>query len=220
MARLATNSKHQRNMPTLTGANPVSNSVFNLAKMSRNKNNPAASMSAMDHHPKLNSDYLRQGLGDIGYVKMKANLTNAGERPSFATSSDFDKVDMIGPQRDIIAKDRMQIQYQKFKIAKITQERARLVSSELDTYATVGATKSPSSKVKKGGRNSDQYLQLPSKETKGLKTGRSKTNLLSPSSLPSLSVIKHNSTSTPTNATSTVDHPMPGTEQNSRFNSI
>lgn len=71
----------------------------------------------------------------------------------------------------MVNKDRMQIQYQKFKIAKITQERARQVASEQDTYA-IGAT-SPVIGGFKKGRHSVQYLQLPSpSEAHGLKTGR------------------------------------------------
>ena len=46
-------------------------------------------------------------------------------------------------QRDLRTKDKLQIQYQKFKIAKITQDRARVGPGGNDPYGAVSGSLSP-----------------------------------------------------------------------------
>ena len=46
-------------------------------------------------------------------------------------------------QRDLRTKDKLQIQYQKFKIAKITQDRARVGPGSIDPYGVADGSLSP-----------------------------------------------------------------------------
>ena len=46
-------------------------------------------------------------------------------------------------QRDLRTKDKLQIQYQKFKIQKIAQDRARVGPGDIDPYGVAGGSLSP-----------------------------------------------------------------------------
>lgn len=68
----------------------------------------------------------------------------SGSHPQIFNAKDsrnsiFDQIDessMTPHQRDLVSKDRLQIQYHKFKIAKMTQDRARVAQTELGIYGT------------------------------------------------------------------------------------
>ena len=86
--------------------------------------------------------FVKKSMGGAEYLKMEAKVGNGSisiqrSLPHFKTLASQVEIDTskLSPvQRDLVNKDRLQIQYQKFKIAKIAQDRARIAQTELGMY--------------------------------------------------------------------------------------